>query len=136
MFQLEHAIAAATRRATAPASPLPSIYVDVYTLSMVKDRKQRRRGRAKGVGEPPPPPYAHSPAVARVFQSGNSQAVRLPKQFRLRSKQVQVFRRGNDIVLREQAAKLSELLAALPPLTGDAFPDQIPDAPPEPIESY
>jgi antitoxin VapB len=93
-------------------------------------------GRKGAVGEPPPPPYAHSPAIARVFQSGNSQAVRLPKQFRLRSKQVQVFRRGNDIVLRERPAKLGELLDELLPLPDDAFPDEIPDAPPEPIERF
>lgn len=103
---------------------------------MAKSRKQGRRERTKGVGEPPPPPYTHSPAIARVFQSGNSQAVRLPKQFRLRSKQVQVFRRGNDIVLRERPVKLSELLAALPPLADDTFPDEIPDAPPEPVEGF
>src|SRR5919108_6049746 len=82
------------------------IYVSVYTLRVAKRRKSRR---GPAVGEPPPPPYAHSPAIARVFQSGNSQAVRLPKQFRLRSKQVQVFRRGNDLVLRERPAKLSQL---------------------------
>jgi antitoxin VapB len=101
----------------------------------VKNRLNERRGeRSKHIGEPPPPPYAHPPAIARVFQSGNSQAVRLPKQFRLRSKKVQVFRRGNDIVLRERPAKLSELLAALPPLSDDALPDEIPDSAPEPIE--
>ena len=104
---------------------------------MAKLRKKSRPEGAPGaIGEPPPPPYAHAPATARVFQSGNSQAVRLPKQFRLRSKQVQVFRRGNDIVLREQPAKLSALLAELPPLPDDALPDEIPDAPPEPIESF
>lgn len=105
---------------------------------MTPSRKKLRSERAaKGaVREPPPPPYAEAPATARVFQSGNSQAVRLPKQFRLRSKQVQVFRRGNDIVLRERPTKLSELLAELPPLPDDAFPDEIPDAPPEPIESF
>jgi len=103
---------------------------------MSKPRKERGRERPKRVAEPPPPPYAHPPAIARVFQSGNSQAVRLPKQFRFRSKQVQVFRRGNDIVLRERPAKLSELLAALPPLADDSFPDTIPDAPPEPIEGF
>jgi antitoxin VapB len=100
---------------------------------MGKPRKKIGRERSKG-SEPPPPPYAHPPAIARVFQSGNSQAVRLPKQFRFRSKQVQVFRRGKDIVLRERPAKLTELLAALPSLADDAFPDQIPDAPPEPLE--
>ena len=103
---------------------------------MAKSRKKSRRERSKGVGEPPPPPYIHAPAIARVFQSGNSQAVRLPKEFRLRSKQVQVFRRGNDIVLRERPVKLSELLAALPPLPDDAFPDEIPDVPPEPVEHF
>ncbi len=93
-----------------------------------------RPARDRSIAEPPPPPYAHSPAIARVFQSGNSQAVRLPKQFRLRTRKVQIFRRGNDIVLREKPAKLSELLAGLPPLPDDAFPDEIPDRPAEPIE--
>jgi antitoxin VapB len=37
---------------------------------------------------------------ARVFQSGNSQAVRLPKEFRFNADQVEIFRQGNDIVLR------------------------------------
>ncbi len=101
---------------------------------MAKPRKSSRLARS--VREPAPPPYSDAPATARVFQSGNSQAVRLPKQFRLRSKQVQVFRRGNDIVLRERPAKLSELLADLPPLAEDAFPDEIPDSPPEPVEAF
>lgn len=55
--------------------------------------------------------------TAKVFRSGNSQAVRLPKEFRLKSKEVEVFRRGNEIVLREKDADLSrafELLASLP----------------------
>lgn len=55
--------------------------------------------------------------TARVFRSGNSQAVRLPKQFRLKSKEVEIFRRGNEIVLREREGDLArafELLAGLP----------------------
>lgn len=36
-------------------------------------------------------------SYARVFQSGNSQAVRLPKEFRLNVEQVEIFRRGNEI---------------------------------------
>ena len=55
--------------------------------------------------------------TAKVFRSGNSQAVRLPKEFRLKGKEVEVFRRGNEIVLREKDADLSrafELLASLP----------------------
>ncbi len=60
--------------------------------------------------------------------------MRLPKQFRLKTREVQIFRRGDDIVLREKPARLGELLANLPPLPNDAFPDDIPDRPPEPIE--
>jgi antitoxin VapB len=56
-------------------------------------------------------------ATARVFRSGNSQAVRLPKQFRLKSKEVEILRRGDEIVLREKRGTMVrafELLASLP----------------------
>ncbi len=56
-------------------------------------------------------------STARVFRSGNSQAVRLPKQFRFKSKEVEIFRRGNEIVLRERAGDMTrafDLLAGLP----------------------
>jgi antitoxin VapB len=55
--------------------------------------------------------------TARVFRSGNSQAVRLPKQFRLKSKEVEIFRRGDEIVLRERdgtMVRAFDLLASLP----------------------
>jgi antitoxin VapB len=56
-------------------------------------------------------------STAKVFRSGNSQAVRLPKQFRLKSKEVEIFRRGDEIVLREKKGTMLrafELLASLP----------------------
>jgi antitoxin VapB len=55
--------------------------------------------------------------TARVFRSGNSQAVRLPKQFRVNSDEVEIFRRGDEIVLREKDGTMTrafELLAGLP----------------------
>jgi antitoxin VapB len=55
--------------------------------------------------------------TTRVFKSGNSQAVRLPKEFSVRSKVLEIFRRGDEIVLREPAiglARAFELLANLP----------------------
>jgi antitoxin VapB len=61
-------------------------------------------------------------ATAKVFKSGNSQAVRLPKAFRVKSKEVEISRRGDEIVLRERHGTLTrafELLAALP---ADAMP--------------
>jgi antitoxin VapB len=56
-------------------------------------------------------------STARVFKSGNSQAVRLPKQFRLKGPEVEIFRRGDEIVLREKTKGLAhafEILAGLP----------------------
>jgi antitoxin VapB len=41
-------------------------------------------------------------ATARVFKCGNRQAVRLPKQFRVKSKELEIEKRGNEIVLREK----------------------------------
>jgi antitoxin VapB len=55
--------------------------------------------------------------TAKVFRSGNSQAVRLPKEFRFKAKEVEVFRRGDEVVLREKPASLGrafDLLASLP----------------------
>jgi len=56
-------------------------------------------------------------STARVFRSGNSQAVRLPKQFRFKGKEVEIFRRGNEVVLREKEdniVRAFELIAGLP----------------------
>ena len=55
--------------------------------------------------------------TARVFRSGNSQAVRLPKEFRFKSKEVEIFRRGDEVVLREKPANMArayELILSLP----------------------
>jgi antitoxin VapB len=66
--------------------------------------------------------------TAKVFNSGNSQAVRLPKAFRLKSKEVEIFRRGDEIVLRENKKRrgLTEFLEALRSMPLDAF-DNIKD---------
>ena len=66
-------------------------------------------------------------AKARVFQSGNSQAVRLPKAFRFEAKEVEIFRRGNEVVLRETPESLAELLEHLPPWPDDyELPPELP----------
>lgn len=72
---------------------------------------------------------------ARVFQSGNSQAVRLPKEFRFQSEQVEIFRRGDEIVLREiplNAAAIFDALAQLPP---DFMSEGRDDTPPQQREA-
>ena len=55
--------------------------------------------------------------TARVFKSGNSQAIRLPKEYRFSGADVEIYRRGDEIVLREKRRGLGrafELLAGLP----------------------
>ncbi|HKQ84510.1 MAG TPA: type II toxin-antitoxin system VapB family antitoxin [Steroidobacteraceae bacterium] len=55
--------------------------------------------------------------TARVFKSGNSQAIRLPKDYRFHSKEVEIYRRGDEVILREKRRGLGrafELLASLP----------------------
>lgn len=52
-------------------------------------------------------------AVARVFKSGNSQAVRLPKAFQMKGPEVEIFRRGDEIILRERGARARPLGEAI-----------------------
>jgi len=60
--------------------------------------------------------------TARVFRSGNSQAVRLPKQFRLKTEEVEIFRRGEEIVLREKVGSMVRAFDLLAGLPGDFSP--------------
>jgi antitoxin VapB len=39
------------------------------------------------------------PAIAKVFISGNSQAIRLPKEFRLETNEVFIYRSGDSLIL-------------------------------------
>jgi antitoxin VapB len=58
-----------------------------------------------------------------VFVSGNSQAVRLPKEFRVNSKIVEIFKRGDEIVLRERPRTVGDALAEFPSLSSAAAAD-------------
>lgn len=60
---------------------------------------------------------AQSPVETTVFQSGNSQAIRIPKEFQFHTKRVEIFREGKSIVLRPAPATAAEALADLPPLS-------------------
>lgn len=66
--------------------------------------------------------YTVDMATARVFQSGNSQAIRIPKEFRLKSKTVEIERRGEELVLREPRQSLAEAFRLLASMPKDMFP--------------
>jgi antitoxin VapB len=68
---------------------------------------------------------------ARIFKSGNSQAVRLPKQFRFRVREVEIFRRGDEVVLREPKRNLAHVFDILASMPADFFADGREDPPPQ-----
>ena len=69
--------------------------------------------------------------TTRVFKSGNSQAVRLPKEFSVRSKVLEIFRRGDEIVLREPAKGLGRAFELLANLPDDFLAEGRQDMPPQ-----
>ncbi|SFR50878.1 antitoxin [Thiomicrospira sp. ALE5] len=46
---------------------------------------------------------------AKIFQSGNSQAVRIPKEFRFDVTTVEIFKRGDEVVLKPKPKNLGEV---------------------------
>jgi len=72
---------------------------------------------------------------AKIFKSGNSQAVRLPKQFRFDVKEVEILRRGDEIILRELKRNLGQAFAALGDMPEDFMVDGRQDQPPQKRDS-
>jgi antitoxin VapB len=68
---------------------------------------------------------------ARIFKSGNSQAVRLPKEFRFDVKEVEIFRRGQEVVLRKPKHNLAKAFDALAALPEDFMDEGRQDEPPQ-----
>ena len=73
---------------------------------------------------------------ARVFQSGNSQAVRLPKEFRFSADQVEIFRRGDEVILREHPSSALTIFNALSQLPEDFMAQGRNDVQPQDRESF
>lgn len=61
--------------------------------------------------------------TAKVFKSGNSQAVRIPKEFHLKGEEVEIRRRGDSLVLRPRKKSWAALIESLKKFTDD-FMDQ------------
>ncbi len=48
--------------------------------------------------------------ITKVFQSGNSQAVQIPKEFRLKHDEVEIIQRGDELILqpiKQQSAAIA-----------------------------
>jgi antitoxin VapB len=59
--------------------------------------------------------------VTKVFRSRNSQAVRIPREFRLDTDIVEIFRRGDELILRKPAENVKEVFDILTGLPDDFF---------------
>lgn len=61
--------------------------------------------------------------TTKIFKSGNSQAVRLPKEFQFDEKEVQIFRRGDEVVLKKKPQNLARVFELLTELSDDFMED-------------
>ena len=59
--------------------------------------------------------------TAKLFQNGSSQAVRLPKEFRISGTEVRIFKQGNRVVLEPIEATWDPLFESL-----SEFPEDFP----------
>ena len=65
--------------------------------------------------------YTEHMATTKVFRSGNSQAVRIPREFQLQAGEVEIMRRGDEIVIREPPRSLVHAFELLTQLSGGFF---------------
>ena len=67
-------------------------------------------------------------STAKIFMTGRSQAVRLPKEFRFEGSQVKIRREGNAVVLEPMSSDWA-WLDALPDTVDSDFVDSVLDRP-------
>lgn len=64
-----------------------------------------------------------SMATAKLFKHGGSQAVRLPEDFRFEGTEVEIERRGHEVVLRPKPKARLETLADVARFMRENFPE-------------
>ena len=57
--------------------------------------------------------------TAKIFKNGNSQAVRLPKEFQFDTSEVLIFRREDEVVFKKKPQNLSRVFELLTELSDD-----------------
>ena len=74
--------------------------------------------------------------TAKVFMTGRSQAVRLPKEFRFEGTEVEIFRRGDEVILREKPVTVDRLFKVLAQMPNDFYAEEKVDEPPQEREEF
>jgi len=62
-------------------------------------------------------------ATAKLFQHGGSQAVRLPKDFRFEGTEVEIEKRGHEVVLRPKPKPRLKTLADVARFMRENYPE-------------
>ena len=74
--------------------------------------------------------------LTKVFKSGNSQAVRIPKDFQLHAEQVEIFSRGDELIIKKIPAKLEDAFHILASMPCDFHVREQGDVPPQERDSW
>ncbi len=74
--------------------------------------------------------------LAKIFQSGNSQAVRIPKEFRFTVSEVEIFRRDEEVILRPKTKNLARAFKLLTQMPDDFMKEGREDQSPQERESF
>jgi antitoxin VapB len=69
--------------------------------------------------------------TAKIFKSGNSQALRIPKDFQFQSDEVEIFKRDGDMIIREIPKNLAHAFTLLTKFPNDFFSEGRTDSPPQ-----
>lgn len=76
-----------------------------------------------------------SKSTAKVFVTGRSQAVRLPKKFRFKCEEVFIKKSGANVILTPKPESWDKYISEGRRFSED-FPDRIEDAPPKERKSF
>jgi antitoxin VapB len=69
--------------------------------------------------------------TTRVFKSGNSQAVRIPKEFQFDVTELEIFQRGEEVILRKKRDNLSDVMDIFASFPEDFMEEGRDDSPPQ-----
>ena len=74
--------------------------------------------------------------TTKIFQCGNSQAIRIPKDFKFSTNLVEIFERNGDLIVRPVPTKLTKAFELLSNLPQDFFADGREDSLPQDRDSF
>lgn len=74
--------------------------------------------------------------LTRVFKSGNSQAIRIPKEFQLDVEEVEIFSRGDELIIKKSKPTLEDAFNLLTSMPDDFVVRQVDDDLPQEREEW